>query len=160
MPTRRSHSLLLLSLTSLVLPAGCHAESVGEPDAEVASGYAGDELALAPPDPSQGLQLRYGPASYSEADVAPYLLGAGEEEENCYMTTSPNDEEAYIVEYHGRMRPGSHHLILWGESTEYVEGLGRCPAGDRFILGSQSREIDVDAGELGQVSVVSQKFVE
>src|SRR5262245_8767071 len=54
------------------------------------SGYAGDELCILPPDPSEGFQLHYGPPSYDAAAVQPYLINPGDEMTDCFFVKSPN----------------------------------------------------------------------
>src|SRR5262245_46262228 len=112
---RLSGAATVFSLVWVGFSAGCGSS----PDSPApllgpTSGYPGDELALVPPDASEGFQVHYGPKDYTGQAMADYLLGPGQEDENCYMSTTPNDQEVFVNEYTGRMRPGSHHLILWG----------------------------------------------
>ena len=114
------------------------------------SGYPGDELAICQPDPTKGLLLHYGPKNYNdEAEVAKYLLGPGEEDENCVIVHSPNQADALVRNFHGRMRPNSHHLIVTTLSGDVSDSDGpiacnqRDNVGQRWLLGSQDPQIDV-----------------
>ncbi len=115
--------------------------------------WPGDEFALCVPDPDEGLQLHYGPSSYDDADeIARYTLEAHTELEDCYLLESENDERRYVNQYSGRMRPQSHHMILWGVAEDPMKdplprGLGSCRGsatlGSSFYVGSQNLRIDI-----------------
>ncbi len=104
--------------------------------------YAGDCMQLAPPDPSEGFQLHYGPSDYSDpAEIARYLLQPGEEITDCLYMETPNDEDVFYEEYHARMRPGTHHMIIFGGGkTKELGSLGECEVGPdfQFLVGAQS----------------------
>lgn len=90
-------------------------EDVAEPCEGVQSGYDGDELCRAAPDPSVGFQIHVGPSDYSNPDdVAKYLAEPGDETNWAETVVTPNDEMAYWDGYYSYMRPGSHHFILFG----------------------------------------------
>jgi hypothetical protein len=110
------------------------------------TGYPGDELCIAPPDPSEGFQLHYGPPSYDAAEVEPFLLDPGDETTDCFFAKTPNTEKVFTFEYHGRMRPGSHHLIVYAQDTSVADGLdANCNQGAdaRFFVGSQTLTVDI-----------------
>jgi hypothetical protein len=109
------------------------------------SGYPGDELCILPPDPSEGFQLHYGPSAYDEASVKPFLLQPGQETTNCFFMKTPNAATIFTNEFHGRMRPGSHHLIVFAQNTSVADGLAACSQGTdmRFLTGSQTPVLDV-----------------
>jgi hypothetical protein len=109
------------------------------------SGYAGDELCILPPDPSKGFQLHYGPSSYDDAAVQPFLLYPGEEMTDCFFVKTPNPTIVYSNEYHGRMRPGSHHMIVYAQGKSVADGLQPCNQGadSRFLVGAQTPVIDI-----------------
>lgn len=118
----------------------------------VDTGWPGDESALCVPDPDEGLQLHYGPSDYDDADeIARYTLDARTELEDCFLLNSENNERRYVNQYAGRMRPQSHHMILWGVSEDPAEplprGLGSCSGsatlGSSFYVGSQNLSIDI-----------------
>jgi len=78
------------------------------------SGYLGDDLCITAPDPAYGVQFHFGPSSYTDsAEVAQFLLQPGDELTECTYFLTPNTETVYFNEYHSRMRPGSHHMLLF-----------------------------------------------
>src|SRR5688572_30391030 len=56
---------------------------------EIDSGFLGDDTCLVAPAEGEGIQIHIGPASYSEADVAPWLVEPGDETSQCYFFTTP-----------------------------------------------------------------------
>lgn len=110
----------------------------------LATTFAGDELCIAPPDPSTGFQLHYGPPSYDDPDVLkPFLLDPGAELTDYFYQKTPNDTEVYLSEYHSRMRPGSHHLIIYATDTDHPDGFGTFDqAGGRMLGGSSTAKRD------------------
>jgi hypothetical protein len=114
------------------------------------SGFPGDELRICPPDPTKGMVLHYGPKNYDDAaDVAKFILPAGGENENCVIAHTPNTEDVYVRNYHGRMRPNSHHLIVTTMASEVPDSNGPIACriqenvGTRWLLGSQDPQIDL-----------------
>lgn len=114
--------------------------------------WPGDEYALCPPKEGEGLQLHYGPSSYDDADeIARYTLDGLVELEDCFLLNSENQEKRYLNQYAGRMRPQSHHMILWGVGEDPAapvpRGLGTCSGsatlGSSFYLGAQNLVIDI-----------------
>ncbi|HVU04979.1 MAG TPA: hypothetical protein VHE30_24680 [Polyangiaceae bacterium] len=120
------------------------------------SGFAGDELALCQPQSDSGMLFHYGPKDYDDpADVATFTLAAGDEDETCTFVHSPNDELAYVKDYHGRLRPHSHHLIVTTLDHEVPDDdlPVKCSptdvVGARWLVGSQSPKMDVAIGGAG-----------
>lgn len=115
----------------------------------VNTGYPGDESALCVPEEGSGFQLHFGPSDYSDSDdVARFLLGPREEDERCQYVRATNTEAVYVNQYAGRMRPQSHHMILWGPVGEdHEEGLADCRAAaglnSGFLSGSQTPRVNV-----------------
>jgi len=116
------------------------------------TGWPGDDLALCAPAADEGLQLHYGPSDYDDADeIARYTLDGKVELEDCFLIDSANTEARYVNQYSGRMRPQSHHMILWGLAEDpaapRTRGLGSCNGsatlGSSFYLGSQNLAIDI-----------------
>jgi hypothetical protein len=114
------------------------------------SGYPGDELAMCTPDPTKGMLLHYGPKNYDDpAEVAKYMLPAGGEDENCIIAHTPNTSDVFVRNYHGRMRPNSHHLIVTTLANDRPDSNGPVPCaigeqvGTRWLLGSQDPQIDL-----------------
>jgi hypothetical protein len=79
----------------------------------ISTGYPGDELCILPPPEGTGFQMHYGPASYDQAEINKFLLMPGDERTDCIFVDTPNQTEMFFNEYHGRMRPGSHHMLLY-----------------------------------------------
>jgi hypothetical protein len=98
------------------------------------SGWAGDSLCVTTPPAAEGFQLHYGPSDYDDpADVARFTLEPGGEINDELAMTTPNATEILYQEYHIRLRPGTHHMILWGDDGGgIVAGLG-----GRYIFGAQ-----------------------
>src|SRR5262245_36686847 len=113
------------------------------------SGYAGDDVCILPPPDGAGFQMHYGPNDYNDtAQVAKFLLQPGEERTDCIFVDTPNETEIFYNEYHGRMRPGSHHMLLYvedGVDKPDSTQPGPCAQGPntRNIFGSQEQVIDV-----------------
>jgi hypothetical protein len=115
---------------------------------DIHTGFAGDDLCIVPPDPSIGFQLHYGPKNYDDpAEVAKYVLMPGQEVTDCVFMTTPNETDVFHNEYHGRMRPGSHHLLVYTQSMAKPpsDGPADCNQGtdSRNILGAQTPKIDI-----------------
>jgi hypothetical protein len=93
------------------------------------SGYPGDEYCVLPPPEGQGIQIHFGPKSYTDpAEIAKYALQPGEEFNAYGIAHVPTTEDHFYNYVQIRMRPGSHHLInTVVEGTALPEGFG--PAG-------------------------------
>jgi hypothetical protein len=124
----------------------------GQPCTGPASGYQGDSLCITPPDPAYGAQFHYGPADDTNPDeVAKFLLQPGEEETDCVFFMTANADPVYFNEYHSRMRPGSHHMLLYiqppGGVTETTPDAGPidCTQGlqTRNLFGATTPTLDV-----------------
>lgn len=107
------------------------------------TGYAGDDLCIAAPEPGQGIQLHVGPSAYDAQSVAPFLQRPQTETVECYFGKSPNTEEMYYFDQEIRMRPGTHHLIMTVLNTDVPDGWGPCRdigigTGSPGIPGSQT----------------------
>jgi hypothetical protein len=120
---------------------------------KVSSGFAGDELAICSPDPSKGLLLHYGPSNYDDpAELAAFTIAPGDEDETCTFVHSTNDSLQYVKNYHGRLRPHSHHLIVTTldkdvpDDDRPVKCSPTDAVGSRWLVGSQSPKMDVAVG--------------
>ena len=75
----------------------------------------------------------------------------GEETTDCVFMKTPNDVEVFHSEYHGRMRPGSHHLLVFTQSAQIADSDGpqACNQGldTAMILGAQTPTIDIDRNQ-------------
>jgi hypothetical protein len=79
---------------------------------DIHSGYQGDEYCLPPPDPSEGIQIHVGPASYDDPDaVAPFLVDVGKENVACFNAAIPGSDFFYLRQVN-HMRTGSHHMLI------------------------------------------------
>jgi hypothetical protein len=87
----------------------CH----DEPDpCGLASGYPGDQYCLLPPAEGEGIQIHIGPDAYDDpAEIAKYVIQAGEEFNNSVLGHIPLDQDAFFDRITVQMRPGSHHWI-------------------------------------------------
>lgn len=123
------------------------------------TGYPGDGLAVCTPDSSVGMVMHYGPKDYDNPDeIDKYLLPGGGEDENCTFIRTPNEQDVFVGNYNGRMRPQSHHLIVTTfPEDQFQENPepGPCNLADsvgaRWLVGSQDPQIDVtiSGGEAG-----------
>jgi hypothetical protein len=118
----------------------------------IKSGYAGDEMCIEPPPAGTGFQFHYGPADYNNAEeVAKYTLAPNSEVTDCVFFPTPNDTAVYFNEYHSRMRPGSHHMLLYIQSAPLPEtgpdGPGTCNLAGEVqstnLFGAQTAKLDV-----------------
>jgi hypothetical protein len=167
-------SIRILSWSSLLwtFAAGCGSESAAPPGAGgtgvdagagvdtgsgnpgtrpcgIHSGYDGDDFCILPPDPSLGFQLHYGPQNYDDPEeVQKYVLMPGQETTDCVFMKTPNEVEVFHSEYHGRMRPGSHHMLVFTRSSEWPDSAAPEPCNQgldtAMILGAQTPTIDID----------------
>jgi hypothetical protein len=131
-------------------PAGpAYAAGLTEP-CNLDSGYTGDDLCIRPPEPELGFQLHFGPEAYDEASVEPFLIYPGEESTECVLVNTPNEAEAWISSFHGRMRPGTHHMITYSmeDDLDNTDEPGPCNFGfqsSQFLLGSQNLQVDMSS---------------
>ncbi len=116
------------------------------------SGYAGDEMCIKPPPAGKGFQFHYGPTNYNDAaEVAKYTLAPNSEVTDCVFFPTPNDKPVYFSEYHSRMRPNSHHMLLYIQAAPLPEtgpnGPGTCNLAGEVqstnLFGAQTAKLDV-----------------
>jgi hypothetical protein len=122
------------------------------PCKNINSGFPGDEYCMEPPPADKGFQFHYGPADYTNKDeVAKYTLQPGQEVTDCVFFPTPNDTEVYFNEYHSRMRPGSHHMLLYIQASPLPEtgpddAPGQCDLAGQVmstnLFGAQSQTLD------------------
>jgi hypothetical protein len=123
------------------------------PCKNIKSGFDGDEMCIEPPPAGAGFQFHYGPADYNNPEeVKHYTLAPGQEVTDCVYFPTPNDTEVYFDEYHSRMRPGSHHMLLYIQSTPLPEtgpndAPGDCSLAGQLqttnLFGAQTAQLDV-----------------
>ncbi len=111
----------------------------GEP-CGINSGYPGDNVCIKAPAPTAGFQFHYGPSSYTDTnEVQKFLLQPGDEVTDCVFFPTPNTTDVYYNEYHSRMRPGSHHMLLY---IQPISGSGPINAGPQDCnQGAQTRNL-------------------
>jgi hypothetical protein len=98
------------------------------------TGWKGDGVCIRAPDPSVGFQLHYGPKDYDDpGDVASFVLEPGGEIDDSRSMITGNDVPILYQNYHIRLRPGTHHMILWGGN----DGGGTLGIGGRYMFGAQ-----------------------
>ena len=98
--------------------------------------FDGDDRCIAPPDPSVGFQLHYGPSDYDNPDeIAKFTLKPGQETNDCYFMKTPNDTDVYYSGYEMQMRPGSHHLIGQSRTAPVPDGFAPCDQNDGVPAG-------------------------
>ena len=123
------------------------------PCANIDTGYAGDEMCIQPPPAGKGFQFHYGPSDYNNAEeVKNYTLPPNGEVTDCVYFPTPNDTDVYFNEYHSRMRPGSHHMLLYIQSDPLPEtgpkdAPGDCSLAGQLkttnLFGAQTQKLDV-----------------
>jgi hypothetical protein len=78
------------------------------------TGFEGDTLCILPAEPGTGAFFHAGPDDYDDPEqVARFILAPGEESTEYHVTESNNDDMVWFRDQHYRMRPGSHHLIMY-----------------------------------------------
>jgi hypothetical protein len=112
------------------------------------TGYPGDDNCILPPPDGRGFQIHYGPKDYTQAEMDKWLIGPGQEVTDCILIDTPNTEDILFNEYHARMRPGSHHMLLFTVPNDLPDSdvpQRGCNEGlnQRNIFGSQTEVLDV-----------------
>jgi hypothetical protein len=117
--------------------------------------YQGKELAggdqcIKPPPPDKGFQFHYGPANYDDPnEIAKYILMPDQEVTDCVFFQTTNAQDVYFNEYHSRLRPGSHHMLLYIQNQAVPEG-GPGPCNQtlsRNLFGATSPTMDASVNE-------------
>src|ERR1051325_849741 len=81
--------------------------------------FPGDELCIAPPPADQGFQVHIGPTDYDDPEqLADFVLEPGVERTDNYYLKSANADDIYYYRRQYRMRPGSHHMILYSVTSD------------------------------------------
>jgi hypothetical protein len=107
---------------------------------ELKSGFMGDETCIAPPPAGQGVQIHIGPNDYkNSAEVAAFVLHAGEESSECWSYHTPNAEDVYFQGWTLSGRPGTHHIFNSMLKIEVSDGGGFHICVDAGLGNSQDR---------------------
>jgi hypothetical protein len=96
--------------------------------------WEGDEYCINPPPPDQGFQLHVGPSDYDNPD-SKYVMEPGTEVVENISVVSGNETDVYYYWRQYRMRPGSHHLIIYAGGGA---GGGIAGFGGRRLGGAQN----------------------
>jgi hypothetical protein len=88
--------------------------------------FAGDDLCILPVEQGGGAYFHAGPDDYDDpAQIALFTLEGDGESTEYYVVDSSNDDIIWFRDQHYRMRPGSHHLIMY----TLTEGVAPPPLG-------------------------------
>src|SRR5688572_16491954 len=133
----------------LALATGCGSEDSESPKPQGCENsltpYDGDCLRLAAPAPDEGMQLHYGPSSYTEQDMAPYLIQPGEEIVDILYLKTPNDQGMYFNAVETQLRPFGHHLIVGQSDRDFTDGLYKAdlpPVDFDILIGATAQALD------------------
>jgi hypothetical protein len=140
-------------------PSTCIAPGKAEPCAGFNSGWPGDEYCIEEPDPSMGYQLHVGPTDYDNPDdYARYVIVPGQETSWATGVVTPNTTTVFTDEYFSRMRPGSHHMIIFGRpvGTQLTEGDPQSGGGTGAGAADGALDGDFLAGATRSIQNVSQ----
>lgn len=139
--------------TETTPPSGGENWGVAAEPCGISTGFNGDDLCIKPPPADMGFQAHYGPSDYTnQAELDKFIIQPGAEKTDCIYLKTPNDAMVYVNEYHGRMRPGSHHMLVYvidGADIPTNMTPGSCNQGlnDRMLLGAQTEKIDIAASQ-------------
>jgi hypothetical protein len=83
--------------------------------------WAGDQYCIKPPPADKGFQLHVGPTDYTNPG-SQWVMQPGAETTETFPVTTGNTTDVmyYFREY--RMRPGSHHMILYANGMKRLGG--------------------------------------
>jgi hypothetical protein len=81
--------------------------------------WAGDEFCIKPPPTDKGFQIHIGPTNYDNPE-SQYVLAAGAETTESFSSVTGNDKDVYYYVRQYRMRPGSHHLIVYATGSGFM----------------------------------------
>jgi hypothetical protein len=105
---------LVAALAFVQVGCGGDDSGAGTPDAASNPADSGATTDAAPgtdlDPPAHGFQIK-------STDIT---IAAGEEVTYCYYTTIPLTAEAGVYKWESHMTPGSHHLILYATSTQWM----------------------------------------
>lgn len=103
------------------------------------SGFPGDAYCLKPPPAGEGIQIHFGPKSYTDPALTdPYLVDPSESVSNSMLARVPLTADRWFGRVTVHMRPGPHHWYSMGGAADAEEGVYRTPAAAR----ARSRRVD------------------
>ena len=116
-----------------------------EPGCNLHTKYLGDENCILPPPEDKGFQVHYGPKDYDDpVEVAKYLVPPGQDTTVQGNVTAGNKTDVYFYKRQYRMRPGSHHLIVYDSAG----GSGGVIGTGRRLGGTQNQVKDNPTGPM------------
>jgi hypothetical protein len=102
--------------------------------------WGGDQYCIKPPPADKGFQIHVGPSNYDNPEPQ-YIMQPGDETVENISVTSGNEIDAFYYYRQYRMRPGSHHVIL------YSGGIGGKRLGGSQNLAKDNPDLGVIAPE-------------
>jgi hypothetical protein len=104
-------------------PAGATPYPDARGKCTINSGWADDRACLVPPAPGEGIQIHVGPSNYQDpAEIAKFILRAGEEKTECWSFHTPNEAEVVYQTFELSGRQGTHHIINTMYRTDFADG--------------------------------------
>jgi len=116
--------------------------------------YDGDAQCLDAPDPTEGMQLHYGPSNYDDPnEVSKFLIHPSEELVDCMFMKTPNTSDIHMNNYHVRLRPGTHHMITYVQPQSVPDSTepGPCNQGASFQFLVGATALNTDISSVGQM---------
>jgi hypothetical protein len=112
--------------------------------------YDGDSQCLEAPDPTEGMQLHYGPSNYDDPnEVSKFLIQPGDEYVDCMFMKTPNVTDVHMNNYHVRLRPGTHHMITYVQPETMPDStepeLCNQGASFQFLVGATAPNTDISS---------------
>lgn len=129
-----------------VEPAGLTGTPGTMPCEPFDSGFEGDDLCIKPPPDGTGLHMHVGPDDYDDpAQIEEFVMQPGDESVEYYRFNA--DHGVLFYKQHYRLRPGSHHLIIYAlnepvpEESQGWGGRDDLGSGDTIPIGGTQRSV-------------------
>jgi hypothetical protein len=119
------------------------------------TGFPGDTQCLEPPDPSEGMQMHYGPTNYDDpTEMANFTIHPSDEVVDCMFMKTPTDHNIHMNDYHARLRPGTHHMITYVQQQDHADSVlpEPCNQGPGFVFLVGATSINTDISTTGEGS--------
>ena len=98
--------------TAVMMPPVDEPVKLAMDECDLNTGFSGDEFCIKPPPTAEGFQMHIGPSNYNNPEPR-YVLEPGQELTESFSATAGNASNVYYYWRQYRMRPGSHHLIIY-----------------------------------------------